>query len=240
MAYTLTRQASDTVQMAQQTAWAVRLVVTSADPVNYPPKVFVFQAEDPSDVNTKAWFTAVASPSQLEEYPEDAPAGVVEGVQQPYFRLSELTLISRNADDIEKLVDQVFKQLTMLSKNLEALRRLSSEEVIIGPVTPYQQIIRGLTWSFSLLVRDSPDGPTSDLDGYTASSQIRDADNNLVIDLAPTIDGSYIRMSLTREQTEALALGTFQWSVVLTDPQDNDEVILAPEPIQVVDNPTVP
>lgn len=118
-----------------QTSWSARLTVTSSDVVLYPPKVFVFQAEDPANPATRGWFTAVASPAQLEEYPEDAPAEVVSGEsQQPYYRVDSLQLVTRSADDINNLVADIRLELAQLTRNLDAIRNLQEPETI--PIIP--------------------------------------------------------------------------------------------------------
>lgn len=137
MSYTLVRSAITTEPVSSKTAWAVQLTVETDDEPARPSKVFVYQAEDPSDPNTRGWFTAVASPAQLEEYPEDAPAAPSSAgsdsvtVQQPYYRLDTVTLISRNASDIETLVDKIQGQLEVLSRNLDAIDSMTLDEEIV-------------------------------------------------------------------------------------------------------------
>ncbi len=117
--------------MASQFAWSVRITVTSDDEVLYPSKCLVFQSEDPSDSNSRAWFTNVASPAQLQEYPEDAAQLPDSGeVQLPYFRLDTVQLIGRNPSEIQDLVGQFAEELTLLSRNLEALEIFQDEQVI--------------------------------------------------------------------------------------------------------------
>ncbi len=124
--YQLQRQDSSPVQVAGQTAWSVALTVTSSNDEQYPPKVFVFQVEDPDAAEPRAWFTAVATPAQLLEYPEDEPAAPTEGLWQPYFRTSELTLVSRNPEDLEETYQKVLGELGALRRNIDALGQLQT------------------------------------------------------------------------------------------------------------------
>lgn len=131
MGYTLTSSASSPVVAASTTAWSVQLVVTSDDAEKYPPKCLVFQAEDPGNLQTRAWFTNVASPSQLQEYPEDEVTLAASGdVQVPYYRLDTVQLIGRSPDEIQLLILQFAEELTNLQRNLDALDILSESQTI--------------------------------------------------------------------------------------------------------------
>lgn len=122
------------VEVLEQTAWSVKLTATSEDPEIYPEEIFVYQAEDPDDPETRGWFTAVASPAMLLEYPVGAPAPYgSDNLQQPYYRLSEVTLVSRSADALEALVDQIVEATTNLWANLLAAGELENPVTI--PIT---------------------------------------------------------------------------------------------------------
>lgn len=130
MGYTLSAS-SATPAAAAVTAWSTQLVVISDDPIKYPEKCLVFQAEDPSDPGTRSWFTCVASPAQLQEYPEDEVAPALSGdVQVPYFRLDTVQLIGRNADDIQNLILQFAEELSNLQRNIDALDTLQDPQII--------------------------------------------------------------------------------------------------------------
>lgn len=118
----------------QQTAWSVLLTISSSDELNYPTEIFVYQAETPADPNTRGWFTAVSSPAQLLEYPTDGPAVSSGDVQQPYYRLNTVELVSRNASDIELLVRQVYEEVDLLYLNLRALGQLEQPVIMLPPV----------------------------------------------------------------------------------------------------------
>jgi len=123
-AYTLVQTAPAEVINAPSMAWGMTLTVTSSDLDDYPPEVFVFQAED-FTVNARAWFSTVASPADMLEYPLNAPAAPVGGVQQPYFRKATLTLISRSASDLEALIEEIKGRIVILERNLRSLLTLS-------------------------------------------------------------------------------------------------------------------
>lgn len=101
------------------------LVVTSSDAVNYPAETFVFQAEDFTE-NARAWFSTVATTGDIQEYPVDAPAAPVNGLQQPYFRKDQLILVSRSPYDLERLIAEIEGRLLILERNLSALYSLQT------------------------------------------------------------------------------------------------------------------
>jgi len=121
-AYTLTQTTPSRVTVRLATAFSVKLTVTSADAVGFPPKVFVMQqapdAEDPP------WFNCVASPPQIIDYPEDSPNPPIDGVQQPYFRVAELTVVTRSPSALEAFIARVQEELQILEENLLALSEL--------------------------------------------------------------------------------------------------------------------
>lgn len=131
MGYTLTREALQEDSIGGKTVWSCRLVVTTDDPVNKPAKALIFQAKDPSDPATRSWFSAVARPADLLMYPEDAPAaGSSGGVQQPYFRLDSVTLVSQNASELERVTAQFVEHLRLLDRNIDSMQNLNTPEVI--------------------------------------------------------------------------------------------------------------
>ncbi len=128
--YTLTRKAAVEVEFQQQIAYGVELEVNS-DNADYSPAVFVMQAKDIHDPEEGAWFTAVATPRQLDEYPVDPSEITNSALQQPYFRTDKITLVSANADDIEILVGRITEDLYLLWANLQALETFTEPEEII-------------------------------------------------------------------------------------------------------------
>lgn len=134
MGYSLDISPSVEVPQGLTLAWSVRLSVLSDDPLQYPPKCLVFQAETLGDPDSRAWFTAVASPAQLQEYPEDEPATADSGeAQVPYFRLDEVQLISRSPADIQTLIESFTEELSLLQRNLDALDVLGEPQTIVIP-----------------------------------------------------------------------------------------------------------
>lgn len=118
--------------MRQRTAWSLALSVTSDEPVGYPPAVFVFQEESPGDPATRGWFTAIASPAQLLEYPVNAtaePEG--DGLWQPYYRKAALTLVSRHPADLEQLYREIEAEILRLRLDLDALQLLAEATEVV-------------------------------------------------------------------------------------------------------------
>ncbi len=118
------QQASEEVQVYRQLAWSVALSVTSSNDELYPPKVFCFQSEGPEE-GARAWFTTVCTPAGMLEYPEDSPAPG-DDLQQPFFRRSSVTLVSRNPRDLELLIAQIQGRITMLEAHLTAINNLNA------------------------------------------------------------------------------------------------------------------
>ncbi len=111
-----------------QVAWGVELKVESSDVATFPPEVFVMQVEDLHNPTDGAWFTAVATPRQLEEYPVDPMEILNSTLQQPYFRTDTITLVSGNASDIDILVGRIYEHLVLLQANLIALTKFENPE----------------------------------------------------------------------------------------------------------------
>jgi hypothetical protein len=133
----LLREPARTQVIGQKTAWSVRITVLSSDPVRFPTKVLVFQAEEPADPNTRGWFTAIASPAQLLEYPEDYPASGSGQVQQPYYRLDTMDLVGRNAAQLAELADQVAEELDLLGRNIMSLESFETSSLVLASYRPF-------------------------------------------------------------------------------------------------------
>jgi hypothetical protein len=117
--------AFEETEVSERTAWSASVTVSSDDP-DFPTKIMVFQAEDPADPNTRGWFTAIANPAQLEEYPEDAPAPAGEGETMiPFYRTDTVVLVSRNAVDLQRVIDEIREEVTLLEDNIAAIATLS-------------------------------------------------------------------------------------------------------------------
>lgn len=130
--FSLIRKVPAEVSFQLQIAWAVELEVTSDD-AEVSPAVFVMQVRDTSDVDAGAWFTAVATPSQLDEYPTEPEEIANTPVQQPYFRTNKITLVSRNADDIQILYERILADIELLHANLTALSEMAEPATVTIP-----------------------------------------------------------------------------------------------------------
>jgi hypothetical protein len=109
------------------------------------------------------------------------------------------------------------------------------------------EIVRGRTWVQTHTVYDDADQTVlSDLSDYTAfRSQIREKvavrnkagffEHKLVAEVAVSVLGSVVTQTITRAQT--LLLNTGEYLIDLTA---DDEALLEPEPIKVVNRPTSP
>lgn len=116
-------------------------------------------------------------------------------------------------------------------------------------------ITRGRTWSVIHTVRDgSPDGPLSDLlyiveakCQIRSKSQQRDGNGYfnqpLVVDVDVVRSGdklSVFTLELSRSVTVLLPVGDYLVDVVGFDAAGNDESLLDPEPIRVINRPSHP
>lgn len=126
--YTLTQSELLRETLHEKAAWAVTLDVTSSDAVNFPPQVFVYQVEEPGNANSRAWFTAVASAAQLEEYPADEPVSPEAGGEhQPFYRLSRMTFVTRSPALAQEFIEKVKIHLKQLQTDLIAIEALEEQ-----------------------------------------------------------------------------------------------------------------
>lgn len=98
----------------QLQSYDLRVVVTNA--VDMSKKVFVWQANVPSNTDAEAaaqpdQFINVASPVDLEKYPEDAP-DLQRAV--PYYRTDEVVLRFRCMADLQEVKDLIDADLGQL------------------------------------------------------------------------------------------------------------------------------
>lgn len=123
MGYELTKTSpAENVSVLKQTAFSIRLDVTSDDGSLYPPKVFVMQQPPEGDPS----FCCVASPVQILDYPEDAAGDPVDGVQQPYFRVSSVTIVSRSPLRLQDFIRRAEEELEILENSMDALNSLNA------------------------------------------------------------------------------------------------------------------
>lgn len=112
----------------------VKYTVTVDSAEGIPAKIFVFlqmpPPNDTSDETSGREFQNVASPDDLEDYPEDAPA---DGGNRPFFRLSTVELRFRSvsmAEDTWRCIEQDIRALIQAWEDSEILG--SSETVVFG------------------------------------------------------------------------------------------------------------
>lgn len=226
MSYTIIQQAPVEVPVNGRTAWSVTLTVRSSDDLAYPPKVFVFQAEDPANPDTRGWFTAVASPAQLLEYPEDNPAIDSGEAQQPYYRLDSVALVTRNPGDLDEIIQKVFEEVDFLYRNLKALE-VMAEPVIMLPVCRASDTL----WPGSALlgpyVTDSVGGPTAvrAVVEFTRDDGLVTFDSEAGADGTVTIVDPAAWTFKIPEQPLHLSIGLWDWTLTVTDSEGADLLI---------------
>lgn len=111
------------------------------------------------------------------------------------------------------------------------------------------EIVRDRTWEQHHTFFDSP-GVPSDLSDYAFVCQIRKSvavrnadgifEHPLVVDVTVTVVDNVTKWSLTREQTTALS-PTEKYQIDMVGTKDGaDESFINPEPIKVVNRPSIP
>jgi spore coat polysaccharide biosynthesis protein SpsF (cytidylyltransferase family) len=117
---TITLNRESSTYDKQIASYRMRVTVTSADGIN--PKVFVNQRlRDAQKQTFDDVFVAVATPTQLEDFAPDAPN---EGTS--FFRTSTIDVISRNADYLENVFDDILWNVQKLVTDIDALQTLTA------------------------------------------------------------------------------------------------------------------
>ena len=194
----LLREPARTQVIGQRTAWSTRLTVLSSDPVRFPVKVLVFQAEEPADPDTRGWFTAVASPAQIQEYPEDLPASGSGEVQQPYYRLDTVELVGRNADQLATLADQIAEELDLLARNITALETFEGSVLILASHRPGH----GYPWP-----------GISEIGPYVDSAPEPTAAIRATLEFRNRKEPQILALTLDSEDDEVEITDTLNWSI---------------------------
>jgi len=119
----------------RQQAWRLRVTVT--DYYNVDPNIFVYLRSGTDDEgNQEDTFEAVASPTDLEEYPSGAPR---ESDSPQFFRLAEVDLLSRSEILLEETWDGIVADRDELIRTLVGICELQLSAVDRGgyfPPTP--------------------------------------------------------------------------------------------------------
>lgn len=103
----------------------VKVTVTSATGLS--PKIFVYREIplNPNDVTKVAQFDHVASPSDLEDFPEDAP---VSGSDPSWFRLNEVDVIVRSRTIADEFWGALLQDVTDLKSTLDRLDTFDDQD----------------------------------------------------------------------------------------------------------------
>jgi hypothetical protein len=114
------------------------------------------------------------------------------------------------------------------------------------------EIVRGRTWAVvHSFFDDEPDGIPSDLSHIRkARCQIRSKSatrgedghfyHPIIAEPDVNIEANLVTLSLPRDSTNLLYIGDYVIDAVGTDANGNDEALLDPEPVRVVNRPTLP
>ena len=103
----------------------VKVTVTSATGLS--PNIFVYREIplNPNDVTKVAQFDHVASPSDLEDFPEDAP---VSGSDPSWFRLNEVDVIVRSRTIADEFWGALLQDVTDLKSTLDRLDTFDDQD----------------------------------------------------------------------------------------------------------------
>ena len=103
-----------------------RLVLEAVSSENITRNIFVNQRiRSFINNNSEDVFAAVATPAQLEDFGVDAPR---EG--SSYFLINKIDIISRNAEYLEDIYEDIKSQVQKLVGDVEALENLTTDETI--------------------------------------------------------------------------------------------------------------
>jgi len=115
----LVRKATDFDPKAS--SYKLILEVNSAQ--NITPKIFVNQRlKNLSEDTFEDVFAAVATPAQLEDFDEDSP-----GPGSSYYRTNKIEILSRNADYLDDVYDDIVWQVQKLVDDMKALTIIKNE-----------------------------------------------------------------------------------------------------------------
>ena len=105
-------------------SYRLTLEVNSAQ--NITSKVFVNQRlRNLSNNSFEDVFAAVATPAQLEDFDEDVP-----GPGTSYYRTNKIDILSRNADYLNDVYDDIVWQVQKLVDDMKALTEIENEVTV--------------------------------------------------------------------------------------------------------------
>jgi len=109
------------------TIQGTRLVVTVTSASELSEKIFVYKEVplNPNDSTTIAQFDHVASPADLEDFPEDAP---IAGSDPSWFRLNKVDVVVRSRAIADELWDAILQDVTDLKTTLDRLDTFESQD----------------------------------------------------------------------------------------------------------------
>ncbi len=103
----------------------IKITVTSATGLS--PKLFVYREVplNPNDATAVAQFDHVAIPSDLEDFPEDAPTA---GSDPSWFRMNVVDVVVRSRAIADELWDAILQDVTDLKTTLDRLDTFESQD----------------------------------------------------------------------------------------------------------------
>jgi hypothetical protein len=109
------------------TIQGTRIKITVTSTTGLSAKLFVYREVplNPNDATAVAQFDHVASPSDLEDFPEDAPTA---GSDPSWFRLNVVDVVVRSRAIADELWDAILKDVTDLKTTLDRLDTFESQD----------------------------------------------------------------------------------------------------------------
>lgn len=116
---TVTVNGPNRIQDAKLPAYRVDVSITGANDIT--TKLFVKQRILKPEGTTEDNFVAVASPTNLEDFAEDAPL-----VDSSFFRSNSISLASSDPAFLSSTLETILSELSLLTKQMEILDENSS------------------------------------------------------------------------------------------------------------------
>lgn len=116
---------------SQLIAWPLRVEAVGID---MPSEVFVYQKVPLTDPVPGDLYSCMASVTQLQELPVNAPVETDGTYQLPFYRRSSMEVFCDHPDDVERVWEQLVYRAEQLVKALKQLEFLyNTQEAIITP-----------------------------------------------------------------------------------------------------------